>query len=89
MRGLVAPFRYIILAPKSIPAGFMDGRKATEALIEALQLENTEYRLGHSKVCFLCRHWGCVSNMVATCEWVGSTFKHGDHPLEIYLVCVL
>ena len=45
-------FRYAILAPKSIPPGFMDGRKACEKLIEALQLDASEYRLGHSKVFF-------------------------------------
>lgn len=43
--------RYTILAPTAIPAGFMDGRKAAELLIGALQLETNEYRLGHSKVC--------------------------------------
>ena len=42
--------RYQILAPKAIPVGFMDGRKAAEALIGAMQLEENEYRLGHSKV---------------------------------------
>lgn len=42
--------RYTILAPTAIPAGFMDGRKAAELLIGALQLESNEYRLGHSKV---------------------------------------
>ena len=45
-------YRYVILAPKSIPAGFMDGRKACELLISALQLESNEYRLGNSKVFF-------------------------------------
>jgi len=40
------------LAPKAIPAGFMDGRKAVELLLEALQLETSEYRLGYSKVFF-------------------------------------
>jgi len=44
--------RYAILAPKAIPAGFMDGRKAVELLLEALQLESSEYRLGFSKVFF-------------------------------------
>jgi myosin heavy chain 6/7 len=44
--------RYAILAPKAIPAGFMDGRKACELLLEALQLENNEFRLGNSKVFF-------------------------------------
>ena len=42
--------RYAILAPKAIPAGFMDGRKACELLLAALQLETNEYRLGNSKV---------------------------------------
>ncbi len=45
-------YRYAILAPKAIPAGFMDGRKASEKLLEALQLDSSEYRLGHSKVFF-------------------------------------
>ena len=31
----------------------MDGRKACELLIGALQLESTEYRLGNSKVCYI------------------------------------
>ena len=42
--------RYAILAPKAIPAGFMDGRKACDLLISALQLESNEYRMGNSKV---------------------------------------
>lgn len=45
-------FRYAILAPKAIPQGFMDGRKATELLLEALQLDMKDFRLGHSKVFF-------------------------------------
>ena len=48
---LSSPFlcRYAILAPKAIPPGFLDGRKATEKLLAALQLDSSEYRLGHSK----------------------------------------
>ena len=42
--------RYTILAPSAIPAGFMDGMKATEKLVEALQLEENSFRMGHSKV---------------------------------------
>ena len=30
----------------------MDGRKATELLLEALQLDTKDFRLGHSKVFF-------------------------------------
>lgn len=43
-------YRYAILAPQAVPAGFMDGRKACELLLTALQLEANEYRLGNSKV---------------------------------------
>ncbi len=44
------PSRYAILAPKAIPAGFLDGKKACELLLTSLQLETSEYRLGNSKV---------------------------------------
>ena len=60
---LMLPFRYAILAPKAIPAGFMDGRKAVELLLEALQLETNEYRLGHSKVFFRAGVLGRLEDM--------------------------
>ena len=41
---------YQILAPNAIPQGFMDGKKAADKLIEALQLEENEYRVGTTKV---------------------------------------
>ena len=44
--------RYTILAPKAVPPGFMDSRKATGLIIEELQLNESEYRMGHSKVFF-------------------------------------
>lgn len=40
------------MAPKAIPAGFMDGRKACELLLSDINLEANEYRLGQSKVFF-------------------------------------
>ena len=47
--------RYAILAPQAIPEGFMDGRKVSESLILALELDKNEYRIGNSKVClFVC-----------------------------------
>ena len=49
-------FRYTILAPKAIPPGFVDGMKATEKLVEALNLEENEYRMGYSKVIFSLDH---------------------------------
>lgn len=53
----------MILAPKSIPAGFMDGRKACELLLSALQLEANEYRLGNSKVFFRAGVLGRLEDM--------------------------
>merc|ERR1712142_256962 len=44
--------RYQILAANAIPAGFIDGKVAAEKLIEALQLEENEFRIGLTKVFF-------------------------------------
>lgn len=44
--------RYQILAASAIPAGFIDGKVAAEKLIEALQLDESEYRVGTTKVFF-------------------------------------
>merc|ERR1719427_670157 len=44
--------RYSILAAAAIPAGFVDGKVACTALIEALQLDASEYRIGNTKVFF-------------------------------------
>merc|ERR1712142_429724 len=44
--------RYQILAASAIPAGFIDGKVAAEKLIEALQLEENEFRIGLTKVFF-------------------------------------
>ena len=43
---------YQILAASAIPSGFVDGKVAAEKLIEALQLDQSEYRVGHTKVFF-------------------------------------
>ena len=48
----LAECRYTILAPKAVPAGFLDSRKATDLLIKEMQLSDTEYRMGLSKVFF-------------------------------------
>lgn len=42
--------RYQILAPTAVAGGFMDGKKACEKLLDAMQLEANEYRVGSSKV---------------------------------------
>ena len=44
--------RYRILNPSSIPEGqFVDSKKATEKLIASLELDTSQYRFGHTKVC--------------------------------------
>merc|ERR1712168_1272827 len=44
--------RYEILTPGVIPKGFMDGKKACEKMIEALELDQNLYRIGQSKIFF-------------------------------------
>jgi myosin heavy subunit len=44
--------RYTILAAASIPPGFIDAKVACEKLIEALQLDENEFRIGLTKVFF-------------------------------------
>merc|ERR1712042_394085 len=44
--------RYQILAASAIPAGFIDGKVACEKLLEALQLDENEFRIGLTKVFF-------------------------------------
>ncbi|TPX44704.1 hypothetical protein SeLEV6574_g04325 [Synchytrium endobioticum] len=53
-RLLFADFRqrYEVLCPGVIPQGYMDGRKATQTLLETLNLDKNQYRIGSSKVFF-------------------------------------
>merc|ERR1712168_1531901 len=44
--------RYQILAASAIPTGFVDGKVAADKLIEALQLDENEFRIGLTKVFF-------------------------------------
>merc|ERR1712168_515774 len=44
--------RYQILAASAIPAGFVDGKVAAEKLMEALQMDQSEFRVGLTKVFF-------------------------------------
>ncbi|XP_061174920.1 myosin heavy chain, non-muscle-like isoform X2 [Saccostrea echinata] len=44
--------RYEILCPNCIPKGFMDGKKAVERMIAALELDPNLYRVGQSKIFF-------------------------------------
>jgi myosin heavy chain 9/10/11/14 len=44
--------RYELLTPNVIPKGFMDGKKACEKMISALELDNNLFRVGQSKIFF-------------------------------------
>lgn len=44
--------RYELLASGVVPKGFMDGRKASQLILEALALDQNQYRIGNSKVFF-------------------------------------
>merc|ERR1719187_2796494 len=44
--------RYDLLTPNVIPKGFMDGKKACEKMINALELDPGLYRIGQSKIFF-------------------------------------
>jgi len=44
--------RYQILAASAIPTGFVDGKVAAEKLMEALQMDASEFRIGLTKVFF-------------------------------------
>ena len=50
IRSLNSFFRYQILAPTAVAGGFMDGKKACEKLLDAMQLDKASYRVGTSKV---------------------------------------
>ncbi|KAJ8036907.1 Myosin-16 [Holothuria leucospilota] len=44
--------RYSILAPSAVPQGFMDSRKAADLLLQSLDLDPSEFRMGFTKVFF-------------------------------------
>uniref|UniRef100_A0AAQ5X2L1 Myosin motor domain-containing protein n=1 Tax=Amphiprion ocellaris TaxID=80972 RepID=A0AAQ5X2L1_AMPOC len=44
--------RYEILTPNAIPRTFMDGKQASELMIQALELDHNLFRVGQSKVFF-------------------------------------
>ncbi|TRY69455.1 hypothetical protein TCAL_10194 [Tigriopus californicus] len=44
--------RYELLTPNVIPKGFMDGKKACEKMITALELDPNLFRVGQSKIFF-------------------------------------
>ncbi|XP_076337304.1 myosin heavy chain, muscle-like isoform X5 [Tachypleus tridentatus] len=44
--------RYTILAPNAVPKGFIDAKQATDKVLDAIQLEANDFRLGITKVFF-------------------------------------
>ena len=44
--------RYEVLTPGIIPRGYMDGRKACMRMVDALDLEKKDFRIGTSKIFF-------------------------------------
>ena len=55
--------RYSILAPNAIPQGFVDGKVVSEKVLTALQLDDNDYRLGHTKVFFRAGVLGTLEDM--------------------------
>lgn len=48
---LVVLYSYTILAASAVPKGFVDAKKVAESVLEAIQLDKQDYRLGNTKVC--------------------------------------
>lgn len=44
--------RYELLTPNAIPAGFMDGKRAVDMMVQSLDIDKTLYRIGQSKIFF-------------------------------------
>lgn len=44
--------RYEVLTPGIIPPGYMDGRKACQRMVEALELDKLTFKIGTSKIFF-------------------------------------
>ncbi|CAM9406556.1 unnamed protein product [Lampetra planeri] len=56
--------RYRVLNPNAIPEGqFMDSKKACEKLMASLELDDTQYKFGHTKVFFRAGLLGTLEEM--------------------------
>ncbi len=56
-------FRYSILAPNAVPQGFVDGKEVAEKVLEALQMEENNFRIGNTKVFFRAGVLGDLEDM--------------------------
>jgi myosin heavy subunit len=55
--------RYSILAPNAVPQGFVEGKLVTEKILEALQMDVNEYKIGNTKVFFKAGVLGMLEDM--------------------------
>ena len=51
------------MAPNAIPQGFVEAKEASAKVLEALQLDNDKYKLGHTKVFFRAGVLGMLEEM--------------------------
>lgn len=56
-------YSYSILAPNAIPQGFVDAKVVAEKVLVALQMDQNEYKLGHTKVFFRAGVLGKLEDM--------------------------
>lgn len=50
MKKKIKKNRYTILAPTVLPKGFVDAKVATQKICEAIQLDENDHKIGHTKV---------------------------------------
>ncbi|XP_048410807.2 myosin-2-like isoform X2 [Stegostoma tigrinum] len=56
--------RYRVLNPSAIPEGhFIDSKKASEKLLASINIDQSQYRFGHTKVFFKAGVLGCLEDM--------------------------
>lgn len=41
--------RYTILAPNAVPKGFSEAKTVTTKILDAIELEETQFKIGHTK----------------------------------------
>jgi len=74
---------YSILAPNAVPAGFVDGKVASEKVLAALDLGDN-YRIGHTKVFFKAGILGQLEEMRE--EKLSSIFANFQARIRGYLI---
>jgi len=83
IRANAAVDSYSILAPNAVPAGFVDGKVASEKVLAALDLGDN-YRIGHTKVFFKAGILGQLEEMRE--EKLSSIFANFQARIRGYLI---